>query len=62
MENTKKSILEDGAFCTDEPEIGRRVHTFASNGYPFQTEEGLELLRTVLADEVRSLQKVQEDF
>ncbi|EGY23433.1 uncharacterized protein VDAG_04871 [Verticillium dahliae VdLs.17] len=44
------AISKDGAFSSDDADIGRMVETFADKNYPFQTEEGLTFLQTVLND------------
>ncbi|PSS18520.1 hypothetical protein M430DRAFT_240621 [Amorphotheca resinae ATCC 22711] len=49
-EGIKKSILDDGFFFIKDPEYGRKADTFASKGYPFQTEAGLDFLSATLDD------------
>jgi hypothetical protein len=51
-EGIKKSILDDGFFFIKDPEYGRKADTFASKGYPFQTEAGLDFLSATLDDTV----------
>lgn len=46
------AVSNDGAFSSDDADIGRMVERFADKNYPFQTEEGLAFLQTVLNDNV----------
>lgn len=50
----EKAVSDDGFFFIRDPEVGRRADIFAGNGYPFQTEEGLDLVTATLSDSVRS--------
>jgi hypothetical protein len=56
----KESILDNGAFFTKDPEIGRIADTFTNIGYVFQTEVSLNLLRKILTDGVRLPRSVTE--
>ena len=53
VQSIKKAVSDDGFFFTTDSEVGKRADIFARNGYPFQTEEGLDLVRATLGDSVR---------
>jgi len=57
VEDARKSILEDGFFCVEDPVVGQRVLEIAEKGSPLLSEEGLEFCKiNVLDDErIRSL-------
>jgi hypothetical protein len=53
-ESSKASIIEDGVLCFEDPDIGRRVSEFDKQGFPFQTEDGLDFCRINTIDDAAS--------
>lgn len=55
VEDARKSILEDGFFCVEDPVVGERVLEIAKKGSPLLSKEGLEFCKlNVLNNEVRN--------
>jgi hypothetical protein len=53
VEDTRKSILEDGFSYIEDPVVGERVLEIAEKGSPLLLEEGLEFCKlNVLNNEV----------
>jgi hypothetical protein len=52
-EYPKASISADGVYFVKDPEIGKRVDEFDRQGFPFQTEDGLDFCQwNILEDAV----------
>lgn len=53
VEDARKSILEEGFFCVEDPVVGERVFEIAEKGYSLLSEKGLEFCKlNILDDEV----------
>lgn len=50
-EDPRKSILEDGVFCVEDPVVGKRVDEIAQKGFPFKTEDGLDFCKLNALDD-----------
>lgn len=57
-EGPRNLILEEGIFFLEDPEIGRRVHEFDENKFPFQTEECLDFIEKNILNDTVSLQRI----
>jgi hypothetical protein len=51
VEDSQKSILEDGVFCVEDQVVGKRVDEIAQKGFPFKTEEGLDFCKLNTLDD-----------
>lgn len=57
-EDPRDLILKEGIFFLEDPEIGRRVHEFDENKFPFQTEDCLDLIEKNILNNTVSASKV----
>ncbi|KAL5426046.1 hypothetical protein PMIN06_012975 [Paraphaeosphaeria minitans] len=58
-EGPRNLILEEGIFLLEDPEIGRRVHEFDENKFPFQTEECLDFIEKNILNDTRIRETVK---
>lgn len=53
LTQSEVSLIEEGVFFLEDPEVGRRVQDITEKRFPFQTAEGLEFFRiSTLQDDV----------
>ncbi|KAF4637410.1 hypothetical protein G7Y89_g675 [Cudoniella acicularis] len=62
VEDARKSILEDGFFCVEDPVVGERVLEIAEKGSPLLSEEGLEFCKLNVLDDERIRSILESTF
>ena len=61
LDSAETSILEEGVFFLEDPNIGKGVDEFEGKGFPFRTEEGIDFWSTnILEHEASNAQRFKD--